>query len=211
MYCRSPFLILGFLCMSILISGLSRHHWGMAGWNGGRIGNRAGLGGATPTPFPSQLYKSISHPRPIPEARWVNGIPSLYFSRRGGYGASPCRRDHQQHLPIPQNNSHSAPAQSGSNFKRLFIITGSAQNRAQSTHSESRKGPSTHHWRDEPMCCHTLEPHKYRRRTSSPSHRAWRTPHALFSQTTPYLKTHTPTSYNPSMPPKQRSPWDETQ
>ena len=30
-----------------------------------RIGNGTGLGGATPTPFQSQLYKSISHRRPI--------------------------------------------------------------------------------------------------------------------------------------------------
>ena len=51
-----------------------------------RIGNGAGLGRATPTPFPSQLYKSISHPRPIPGAGQVNGIPSPYLSGQGGVG-----------------------------------------------------------------------------------------------------------------------------
>ena len=60
-----------------------------------------GWGGATPTPFSSQLYKSLSHPRPIPGAGRVNGIPSQYqMCFRVGKGR--VRRDHQQHLPIPE-------------------------------------------------------------------------------------------------------------
>ena len=60
-----------------------------------------GWGGATPTLFPSQLYKSLSHPRPITGAGRVNGIPSQYqmcFRVRTGR----VRRDHQQHLPISE-------------------------------------------------------------------------------------------------------------
>ena len=37
-----------------------------------KIGNRAGLGQATPTPFPSQLFESLSHPSPKPGAGQVN-------------------------------------------------------------------------------------------------------------------------------------------
>ena len=138
-----------------------------------------------PLPHSRPNYINL-FPIPVPYLRRGGLMGSHPHASRGeaGSGASPCRQYHQQHLPIPQNNSHSAPAQSGSNFKRLFIITGNAQNRAQSTHSESRKGPSTRHWRYEPMCYHTPEPHKYRRKTSSPSHRVWWTPHAPFSQTT---------------------------
>ena len=58
-----------------------------------RIGNGTGLGGATPTPFLSQLYKTISHPCPIPGAGRVNGIPSPYLPGRGGVGS----RDQFQH------------------------------------------------------------------------------------------------------------------
>ena len=56
----------------------------LLGKDNNRIGNKTGLGRATPTPFPSQSYKSLSHPHPKPG------------TGRGGAGRVNVSRSHLQ-------------------------------------------------------------------------------------------------------------------